>query len=72
MNIYDRKIRAIAWLLLGLMVLQGCTQYHAVDINAADGLVEEINEKGKTSRSKVILKDGQVYEASKLYVGPHL
>ncbi len=70
MDIYTRKIRAICWVLIGVLMSQGCSKYHAVDMEAASGLVEEINEKGETRRSKIYTLDGQKYSASNLHVGP--
>ena len=70
MNIYAKETRAICWLLIGVLISGGCSKYHAVDMKAASGLVEEINEKGETRRSKIYTLDGQKYSASDLYVGP--
>lgn len=69
MTASNRIIRSISYVLLGVILFQGCTSYHIQDVRIS-GEIEELNQKGTTENSRVYMQDGYKYSAAKLTVEP--
>lgn len=70
MNLQNRTLRTISWIILSSFLVQGCTNYYAYDMGAAPELATEINRKAETSIPAIRMHDGYKYSATELVMQP--